>query len=389
MELVERSQCTGCFACEKICPKSCIEIVYDKMGNGYPFINRDVCIECGKCNQVCPERTFTEFQTIKKAFAAWSLNKNRRKKSASGGVAAEFYDSALRQGYLICGAMYQKDFQVIHVLTNDKRKIEDFQQSKYVFSNTSDVYRKIRRQLIEQKQILFISLPCKVAALKSYLGKSYDDLLTVDIVCHGTPPYQYLKEHILGMYDLNKCKNLNFRVDNEFKFCLQDDNEKQVYCKTGRTDTYLAAFLEGLDYRDSCYQCKYARAERISDITLCDFWGLGSEKPFNHPYTGAVSAILVNNEKGESFLKQCQDKFFLEERPVSEAIKGNAQLNKPTSIHKLRKVFEEKYCEVGFEKAVKYCLKDEMRNESMLIIKRKIRSQLRSIAGIFINRYRG
>ena len=208
-------------------------------------------------------------------------------------------------------------------------------------------------------------------------------------MCHGTPPYQYLKEHISGMYDLNKCKNPNFRVDNEFKFCLRDNNEKQVYCKTGRTDTYLAAFLEGLDYRDSCYQCKYARAERISDITLCDFWGLGREKPFNHPYTGAISAILVNNEKGESFLKQCQDKFFLEERPVSEAIKGNAQLNKPTSMHKLRKVFEEKYCEVGFEKAVKYCLKNEMRNESMLIIKRKIRSRLRNIVGIFINRYRG
>lgn len=389
MKLIERTRCTGCFACKEICPKSCINIEKDFLGNLYPIIDRTNCIECGMCNRVCPEKNNIFFQNVKQVFAAWSLNETRRKTSASGGVAAEFYRTAVEKDYLICGAIYQEDFHVIHTLTNDETVIVGYQQSKYVYSEIWGIYKKIKQQLMKNKKVLFISLPCKVAGLKTYLGKEYDNLLTVDIVCHGTPSYQLLRDHLLEIHALRKEVRLKFREENEFKFCLRDQNGRMIYCKPGRTDTYLAAFLEGLDYRGSCYRCKYARAERISDITICDFWGLGSEKPFNHPYTGAVSAILINNKRGEDFLKQCQDKFFLEERPILEAIKGNAQLNRPTSLHKLRDIFEKKYCEVGFEKAVKYCLREEMRNEKLLIYKRKIRSYLRNIAGIFINKYRG
>lgn len=388
MELIDREQCTGCCACAAACPVSCMKFDFDDLGNGYPVIDAAGCIECGRCVRVCPEQGQLEFREIRQAYAVWSLDPERRKKSASGGAAAEFYREAIDQGYLVCGVGYSKEFHAVHVLTDDADQAEEFQQSKYVYSEMAGIYEEIKRALEDQKKVLFISLPCKAAGLKTWLRRDYENLLTVDIVCHGTPPYHLLREHIEAVADLPPGSRLSFREDNEFRFCLRDDSGRTIYSKIGRTDPYLAAFLEGLDYRESCYQCRYARPERISDLTICDFWGLGTELPFEHPYTGSVSAVLINSDKGKVFFEQCRDRFFAEERPVAEAVRGNDQLNKPSAKHPARKAFEEKYRGMGFEQAVKACLKEEIACEQKAVRKRTIRSGLRSAAGVFLSRYR-
>lgn len=388
MELIDREQCTGCCACTAACPVSCMKLDLDDLGNGYPVIDAAGCIECGRCVRACPEQGQLKFRKIRQAYAVWSLDPERRKKSASGGAAAEFYREAIDQGYLVCGVGYSKELHAVHVLTDDADQAEEFQQSKYVYSEMTGIYEEIKRALEDQKKVLFISLPCKVAGLKSWLSKDYENLLTVDIVCHGTPPYHLLREHIEAVADLPASSRLSFREDNEFRFCLRDDSGRTIYSKIGRTDPYLAAFLEGLDYRESCYRCRYARPERISDLTICDFWGLGTELPFEHPYTGSVSAVLINSDKGKVFFEQCRDRFFAEERPVAEAVRGNDQLNKPSAKHPARKVFEEKYRGMGFEQAVKACLKEEIACEQKAVRKRTIRSGLRSAAGVFLSKYR-
>lgn len=390
ISLADKQKCTGCMACLQTCPVKCISAREDNIGDLYPYIDRDTCIECGSCAKVCPEISTNRKSSLKKAdraYAVWSLNTNSRSASASGGAASEFYESALNQEYWICGVKYEEQYHVRHSLTKDQKDISAYRQSKYVYSETVDIYRKIKELLQKDEKVLFISLPCKVAGLYSFLGdRLAENLLTVDIVCHGTPPYAQLKEHIKKVASLN-AEKLIFRKENEFLFEITDNN-KIVYSEIGRQDNYLAAFLEGLNYRPSCYNCSYARPERISDITIGDFWGLGTEIPWNHPYTGSISAVLINTEKGRKFWDECSDRLFSEERSVEEAVKGNAQLNHPTPAHPKRAEFEALYKQKGFDEAVQICLKDEIKQDRKKQDKVQFRRELRKIAGIVIPRYR-
>lgn len=390
ISLVDKKNCTGCMACLQVCPMKCISVREDNIGDLYPYLDRDICIECGSCEKVCSEISINRKDCFKKpdqAYAVWSLNTNSRSASTSGGAAAEFYESALNQGYWICGVKYEEQYHVRHFLTKECKDISAFRQSKYVYSETENIYRQIKDLLQKKEKVLFISLPCKVAGLYSFLGgKLEENLLTVDIVCHGIPSYTQLMEHIKKVATLNRGK-LTFRKNNEYIFEVTDNN-KILYSKIGRQDNYLAAFLEGLNYRPSCYNCSYARPERISDITIGDFWGLGAEIPWNYPYTGSISAVLINTEKGRKFWNECSDRFFSEERSVEEAVKGNAQLNHPTPVHPKRAEFEELYKQKGFEEAVQICLQDEIQQDRKKQEKMQFRRKLRKIAGIVIPRYR-
>lgn len=390
ISLADKQNCIGCMACLQVCPVKCISVREDDIGDLYPYIDRDICVECGSCMKVCPEISINRkecFKNSDQAYAVWSLNTNNRSASASGGAASEFYESALNQGYWICGVKYEEQYHVRHSLTRDQKEISAYRQSKYVYSETVDIYTKIKELLQRDEKVLLISLPCKVAGLYSFLGDELtENLLTVDIVCHGTPPYAQLKEHIKKVAILNSEK-LVFRKENEFLFEVTDNN-KIVYSKTGRQDNYLAAFLEGLNYRPSCYNCSYARPERISDITIGDFWGLGSETPWNYPYTGSISAVLINTEKGRKFWDECRERFFSEERSVEEAVKGNAQLNHPTPAHPKRAEFERLYKQKGFEEAVQICLQDEIRRDRKEQNKVQFRRKLRKMVGIVMPRYR-
>lgn len=388
MKLVEKNKCSGCMACLQACPNHCIKTVEDDQGNLYPEIDSSICIQCMKCSSVCPElnKNLLSFRTSKKAYAAWSLDKKRRLTSASGGIAAELYRFALDQDYWICGAEYQKDFHVIHTVTNNSYILSKFQQSKYVYSETINIFSEIREHLKNGEGVLFISLPCKVAGLKAFLGKDYKKLIVVDIVCHGTPPYRQMIEHISNVDRKHKATKISFRNNNDFIFKLTD-NKSILYDKSAADDEYLLAFLNGLNYRESCYQCQYARPERIADLTICDFWGLGKETPFEHPYSGSISAVLVNTPKGEAILSRIQEALFMEERPVNEAIQGNTQLRQPSQIHPNRNIFLREYPRVGFEKAVQISLKDEIKELKKEQRKKKYKSFFRTVASFILPRY--
>ncbi|MDI9241548.1 Coenzyme F420 hydrogenase/dehydrogenase, beta subunit C-terminal domain [Fusibacillus kribbianus] len=388
MELVSKEKCSGCMACVEKCPAKCISMVEDHMGNYYPQIEEANCLHCGVCQRVCPELTILSAMRPFDAYAAWSLDDLDRKTSASGGAASVFYRHALDMGYWIAGVKYTKKFHVVHSLSNQMEIVDDFKQSKYVYSESADIYQKVKERLTAGQKVLFISLPCKIAGLLGYFGKKPDNLVTVDLVCHGTPPYRHLMEHIDCVKGKHVPAFLKFRRDNEYVFQLFDENNAMIYSKLGRMDSYLAAFLEGINYRESCYHCSYAKPERISDITVCDFWGLGQETPFDHPYSGAISAVLINTEQGESFFQGCQKYLFTEQRPVDEAIRGNAQLNSPTLYPSCRAEFEKLYQKQGFDAAVISCLGAVMKQEEKKVRKQQMRDALRTTVGIFIKRYR-
>ena len=176
ISLADKKNCTGCKACLQACPMKCISVREDDIGDLYPYIDRNICIECGYCKKACPEISIKQKACLKKpdqAYAVWSMNTNSRSASASGGAASGFYESALNQGYWICGVKYEEQYHVRHFLTKDQKEISAFRQSKYVYSETENIYRQIKDLLQKKEKVLFISLPCKVAGLYSFMGDNW------------------------------------------------------------------------------------------------------------------------------------------------------------------------------------------------------------------------
>ena len=354
MELCSVDKCSFCGACISVCPKNCIKSSIDENGFELPVINSLECIECGSCNKVCHVVNEVEKNYPQKAYAAWSLDENDRKTSTSGGVASVFYQYVIQNKGVGYGATYDENLNVV-IKGFDDEKIYEFKNSKYVHSDMSGTYKSIKQELVDNKNVIIIALPCQIAALKTYLKKDYPNLLLVDIVCHGTPPQNYLNSYIKFIDNKYKksISSVKFRSDNDYIFqCFEKGENKPFFKKTKNADLYLLPFFESLTYYESCYNCEYACNERVSDITLGDFWGLGSEIPFEYEYSGAISLVLLNTLKGNAFFENVKDKLFTEERTVGEALKGNDQLNRPSTKNKNRDRFLEIYAKKNYETAI-------------------------------------
>lgn len=387
MNLCEVKNCSSCGACIISCPKQCISLEEDLYGYLYPRINTNECINCGKCRKVCHAINDVDFNYPKAAYAVWSLDAQDRITSTSGGAASVFYQTVLSKKGIGYGAIIDDNLNVI-IKGYDNENISEFKNSKYVHSDMNTSYQNIMNELKEGKNVLFIGLPCQVAALKRYLGKSYSNLILIDIICHGTPPQKHLNEHIdyIDSKCKKKTKKIRFRNDNEFIFMnYTDEKSKPFYQKTKNADSYLLSFFESLNYYDSCYSCKYAQNKRVSDITIGDFWGLGIDEPFDHPYTGAISLVMTNTDKGEEFFANAKEHLFVEERTVQEALNGNNQLNTPSLLNANRESFLSLYKENGFEYAINtiygsYMNKEEKvynRMQKKIKFKRMLKTVLR------------
>ena len=353
MNLCKKELCTACGACVSKCPKGCISYKTDKYGFEYPYIDRDTCVNCGKCNEVCHVINSPVKKQPLKAYAAWSKDSDDRKTSTSGGIASVFYDRILSDGGCCFGAEFDNNLNAVISGYNDSR-VKRFKKSKYVHSDMADSYSRVKEQLENNSNVIFIGLPCQAAALKTYLNKDYEKLTVVDIVCHGVPPKAYLRSHIdyINQKTEKIADNVDFRENSSY-FFKTFKNGKLLYKKHCFEDTYLYAFNKTLSFYESCYRCVYSCGERCSDITIGDFWGLGEEKPFEHSFNEPVSLILVNTEKGESFFDSVKSSVFCEQRDISEAVKRNDNLKFPSKRNGKRDKFLENYTKYGFEKSVR------------------------------------
>lgn len=351
MKLASKETCTGCNACAYVCPKKCISFKTDGTYDiAYPVIDENQCINCGKCQKVCPALNPLEGVTPLNAYAAWSFDSEERSTSASGGIATEIYKYALKNGWSIVGAAFCEDFKVHLELSNDWESIKKFKNSKYVFSSVSDVLSEIARNLKLGSKIIVIALPCQIAAIRKIFHKDLDNLLLVDLVCHGIMPYVYLKQYISYMEKSfhKKVKKLTFRdpkggTQNYF-LSLYDQEGNCIYSSDKLKDSYQFAFHRMVAYRENCYHCYYANNKRISDITLGDYKGLGECAPCSFS-NEKVSCILVNTEKGKKYIDELLENKFIEaeNRPVEEPIKGDSQLRHPSVKSFSRRLWEKSY----------------------------------------------
>lgn len=381
-EICSQNKCTGCSCCYNICPKNAIEMKYNENGELIPHVNKEKCINCNKCIKACPANTPLKANYPQKAFAAWSLVENERKTSSSGGIAITFYKYILNNNGDVYGTSFDKQLNLEHSKVNNINDVEKFKGSKYVQSNIGTIYKEVKSSLDNNIQTLFIGTPCQVDGLNSYLNKEYENLITVDLICHGVPSQKLFREHTEAIEKnvKQKADNITFRGNNDFYFTMYKNNNI-IYKRPSREDKFFLGFLKGMFNRESCYNCKYAIPERTSDITIGDFWGLGSSKEFKHSTKNGVSLILTNTQKGNIFLDKCKDNLFIEERELKEAIEGNAQLKKPSVKNKNYDKFKKLYIKHGFEKAASMCLRKELNAIKKEKIEDFIKLKIKTILG--------
>ena len=205
MRICGEYTCTGCGACIYVCKRQCIDFKKNSYGEIYAEVDKDNCINCQRCINICPQNQKVKGKYPIKAYAAWSKLRQIRNYAASGGIATEIYTKAIKNGDYIIGAKFNDDCSVALKMTNNISDIEEFKNSKYVFSNTENIYIEIEKCLKVGKKIVAIGLPCQIAAIKKLFSEN-DDLLLIDLVCHGTTPFNDLKEHIKKLEETKKQK---------------------------------------------------------------------------------------------------------------------------------------------------------------------------------------
>ena len=344
---VSQNKCTGCSACYNICPKNAISMKEGKDGFVFPIINNDCCINCGLCLKTCPVENPKYINKAEPECYAMMASKEIRKVSSSGGAFTVLANWIIDQGGVVCGAAFTEDFySVDHIIVNNKKDLAKLRGSKYVQSSIGSNYRRIKEYLEKNVPVLFTGTPCQVAGLKAFLGKDYDRLFSIDVVCHGTPPAKLFKQFLSELENRyqSKVNAVSFR-DKEIEgwthsTTISFENGKKLHEK--RNDSsYMNAFLQLLSIRESCGACKFATLPRQGDLTLADFWEIHRFDESLDDKLG-TSTVLVNNSKGEKLFKALtMGAEIFKKAPLNHAIEFNRQIKYSALLHKDRKRFFE------------------------------------------------
>lgn len=316
----ELNGCAGCMACTDICPKNAITIK-DSLRFYNAIIDEQKCINCNLCHKICQECHMPDLKYPILWREGWAANPEIRMKSSSGGFATAITLAFVNSG----GIVYSCSFingQFIFTSANSEDGVKKFIGSKYVKSNPKGVYKNILMNLEKNKKVLLLGLPCQIAAAKNYVG-DHEEFYTIDLICHGTPSPRILEKFLNEYrYSLTSIKDITFRV----KDCFGLSNEKISFTVPTVQDYYTMTFLNSISYTENCYECKYARLERVSDLTLGDSWG--SKLPKSEKNKG-ISLALCQTEKGLRLLKQTN--LYMEEVNLENAVKYNYQLQRPSA----------------------------------------------------------
>ncbi len=351
--IVNKENCTGCYACVNICPKEAIVLKRKNNETNEAVVNISKCINCHLCEQVCPSMNIIEMNKANYCYAAWSKDDEDLKKSSSGGIAAVLSRAFLLDSGIVYGSVSENK-KVYHKRIESLSKCDDLRGSKYVVSSIGYCYRSVKQDLLNNNKVLFIGTPCQVAGLKCFLGNEYINLITVDLICHGTPIFEYLEEYIntvLTKRQRSVWDRVSFRTNNKFELSILAGDDLLYRCEANK-DAYFSAFLSGMIFQKSCYSCKFAVPERVGDITIGDFWGLDRKKIPND-YSGKVSVVLPNNSKGEYFMGSISNELIMSKLPVEDALhphQGN--LLHPSVPHPDRTKFLELMPKIGIKKAI-------------------------------------
>lgn len=361
--MLDASKCCGCNNCVVLCPTYAITLKVNEYGFEEPIIDEVKCIKCGKCVRNCPGMNHKEKNIPQKVYAVWSKEEQVRKSSASGGISIELARNILTKGGVVYGTTFHKgDF--VHVKRIDSLdNLYEIQGSRYVKSNMGETIKLIQADIKERK-VLFLGTPCQCSAVKNVVGK-HENLLLVDLICHGTPPQTYLREEMKVQGYAEEVENIQFRKNGRMalQFFVKG---KEVFSEQWGKNYYFNAFMNALTYQETCYSCQYASTERIGNLTIGDFWGLDREWERQYAPGTGVSLVMENDEIGEQALQECKECIEFHERTLEEAVNGNVQLRRPSMKHKAREQFMQDYKKHGYKYAMR-------KNLFVAVLKKKVK----------------
>ena len=404
----KKEKCCGCGTCKIVCPQNAITMEKDSYDFLYPVINMERCIDCGLCKKICTFQQGMEKNFSPKVYALALKNLDELLQSASGGVFGGIAKQWIIEGGVTFGAAFVKDGEhltLCHSLATTGEELKRQLGSKYVQSDLGDTFIVVKELLQKGKKVLYSGTPCQIVGLKSYLGKDYSNLVTMDLVCHGVAACSMFQGYLKAEGEKigSKIENFVFR-DKELGWGLNaklyyNSPEGKIASKVipSYESSYYELFLHGDIYRDSCYNCPYANKNHPADMTLGDFWGIEKEHPEYLEPNGklnqsvGVSMLMINSKKGEAVFDSMKDLFWYYPSSFEIAARNNEQLRKPSSIGEKRQKILELYKEKGYDAVDKWFWKQKKtirrRENIKYYLHKTIPEPIRVIVKMVLRRY--
>lgn len=399
--IADKTKCCGCWACQQVCPDKCISMDEDKEGFLYPVVNATKCSDCGLCERVCP--VINQNNSIVKEPASYAcINNDKiiRENSSSGGLFSLLAEETINGGGIVFGAKFDDDWNVVHDYAETIDGLTVFIGSKYVESRIGCNYKKVKEFLQNGRKVLFSGTPCQIAGLNHFLKIKYENLITVDLVCHSVPSPKiwkmYLRELIDSKEIINKTDiiitDINFRSKSngwkeysiEIMGAVGVEFKKEISLLTEKhiENSYMRGFLQDLYVRPSCSKCPARNFTSGSDIQIADFWGVEKYYPeikIANDDKG-VSLALIVTAKGQAVFDTIASKMFSFRIKYNEVEdRGlHAPLTRSTPAHKKRKMFYKRLENMSIKRNIEQCLKEEELKNSLLMGMKNI---IRNIVG--------
>lgn len=358
LETGKKQECFGCEACKQVCPEQCIELQYSFNRFWYPVIDLEQCSNCDLCREVCPYDRVKDLlgaRAEQEVYVATSKKEEVREQSSSGGIFTELAVSILEKGGVVFGVVLSHDFKVFHKFAESIEQMEEMRGSKYVQSRIMETYKEAKAFLDGEKKVLFSGTPCQIAALRTYLGKEYEGLVTVDLICHGVLAPEVATYHIKSLERQYRSRAIRVRFRDKrqgwrksIAFGVEFENGASYYGR-GKKDRFFNMFLSNYDLRECCYACPFTSTERVGDITLGDFWGIDKTKPDLFDDKGH-SVVLVNTDKGRKCFAESSERMFYETANIKDTFQ--AKLQHPTEPDIWRNYYLKSIKKWGLERTI-------------------------------------
>lgn len=368
--LPNRKKCCGCGACRASCPKGAIAMLPDEEGFLQPVVDAAKCVGCGKCEAVCPVLHPGKSRKPLAVYAAKAKDDELRWGSASGGVFTVLAQDVLKRGGVVFGAGFERPtWRVIHKAATNEEELDDLRGSKYVQSDTGDTFKETKSYLDAGREVLYSGCPCQIAALKSFLGKDYPNLLTVDLICHGVPSplawrkYLDCREKEAGG-KISRILARRYCAWQEFAISLEFDNSGKIaYCKNGTDDLFVRGFFSYWYLRPCCHSCLFRSSLRVSDVTIGDYMLIDRVKPGFSDEAG-VSMYTINCDRAyvaDTLLSSRCDRVVID---YVKAQRYNYPLVKNPKVSRLRLLFFKSLLGCDFDET--FFLMQKMRSTTLL-----------------------
>lgn len=353
MELCELKRCTGCAACMNDCVANAISMKEHEDGFAYPEIDTSRCINCGQCRRACPELSGAVFHERPSECHAVMATDEIRAVSSSGGVFSLLAWACLNKGGVVYGAAFDNELKLRHVRADSVAEMNALRGSKYLQSAIGRSFCQVRDDLASRRKVLFVGTPCQVAGLRNFLNRDFENLLLVDLICHGVPSQQSFDKHLKEQSADDDVIRFDFRNKRDGwggpYLLLLLKSGRRIYRKDSEDD-YMCAFFAGLSLRQSCHFCQYAQLRRTGDFTIGDYWG--AKKDDNDGK--GTSLVFLNTPKAEAFwmahVVQNLKRDKVHDASAVERIQP--QLRCPAAAHPRREAFLSALRDVGFAKAL-------------------------------------